>query len=325
MSVEVVPSKDVRRLMSKLGWELSDRDRAALLHALELPPARESSELIALADELDDAIIRVQVDEYVARQDEQLALFERNGGGAVYEIRDIGDDGEPLGRFASLEAAVGRGRILGRSFEVSKHRISGAEGAGERRATWMANPFLMPDGAAFEDLATTEFPEDCTWPLAWAYFDPDGQMTRFGSSELPPESRADVERKFDPTRFENAFVELPSPFEAGDIVRTVAPCGREGRAGIVETGREEWAEMTGRLKSSGYADFSDGALVVSFLKGGTFAHEHVPPAFIERFDPPENDPARELLLRASDLVAGSGGLDWFLLALDAYRRQMAKQ
>lgn len=319
MGIELVPSKDVRALMAKLGWELSDRDRAALLHALGLPYARERAELLALKGEMGDAGTAAQVEEYVALQDELLRLFGEAGGFA-YTVSERGSGELVIDRFPDLGAAVACGRRLGCAFEVEKHRLPGADGPGARRVVGAANPFLMPPDAGFDDLVMMAGPDDTDWPVAWAAYGADGEMELFGSSELAPSSRADVERDYDPARFENAYVELPSPFEAGDLVRTVGPWGREGEVGVVETGREEWAELSGRLKRAAYADFSDGALVVSFLRGGAFSHGHVPPSFLERHDPPEGDPARELLLCASDLVAGRGGLDWFLLALESYRR-----
>lgn len=328
--IEFIPSKDVRAYAAEVGWEFSDMDKASLVHHLDLPCEREFAALEELKGELSDEKVIAQIDSYLAYERGRLAVARRSGAGFVFVLvyKDEDDELEyPQGYFADVETARRFGKSAGVEFTVEKHRMLGeGEPEPERAGALLVNPAFVPDASVDELVILPDDPDLALIDaeVAWMRFSADGELLRFwcGEGEPLPETREEVERVFGRDTFENAYVEMPNPFEAGDIVRLVGPGHLDGRIGIVETSQEQWKEYDERqrTKLADVCDFSDAQIVVeTWREEGGFVHEHVQPVYIERYEVPEDAPEREVLLCASDLAAGRGGLDWFLMYLDKYR------
>lgn len=84
-------------------------------------------------------------------------------------------------------------------------------------------------------------------PVAWLSFDKERRLQAFGSSELQQENPGDYSGIGDSSgisRFENAYVQLPNPFERGDFVRIAEADGKvwnvdNRNVGIVATTQEQ--------------------------------------------------------------------------------------
>ena len=121
------------------------------------------------------------------------------------------------------------------------------------------------------------------------------------------------------------FIEVPNPFERGDIVRFV---GTEDY-GIVDTSQEWWKRELVKYKNSERHwkdwNFSDVQIRVEFLcEDGTFRHEHINPLRLERYQPEEDrdkcSTMDKLLLQASHICRGEGSLEMLYLSTMDYRR-----
>lgn len=328
--IELIPSKDVREHVRKAGWEFSDRDKAALAHHLGLPCEEEFAVLEELKGELQDEEVIAQVDAYLAHERRQLAAARRLGAGFVFvlEYQEEGDQFEyPQGYFADLETACRFGKLAGVEFTVEKHRMLGkGTPKPESNDALLVNPAFLPEASIDELVIRSDDPDLILYDarVAWMRFTAEGELLRFwcGEGEGIPESREELEPIFGRDTFENAYVQMPNLFEAGDIVRCVGPSCFDGRIGVVETSQEQWAEYEERQRTtfSAVCDFSDAQIIVEFWsEEGGFSHSHVQPVYIERYEVPEDAPERDVLMCASDLLAGRGGLDWFLMHLDKYR------
>ena len=94
--------------------------------------------------------------------------------------------------------------------------------------------------------------------------------------------KEELEILFSPARFENAYMEIPNPFEKGDMVRVVGT----DRYGMVRTSQAEWEEYKVRMHQMTGKDFIDASITVDFLCGdGEFSHDHINPIFLEKMDP----------------------------------------
>lgn len=123
----------------------------------------------------------------------------------------------------------------------------------------------------------------------------------------------------------NDFIEVPNPFEKGDIVRIV---GTE-RYGIIATSPKWWKSDMFKNEDPYRKDwgwgFYDAQIRVEFLcEDGTFSHDHVTPLRLERYQPEEGWDKRsamdKLLLQASHICRGEGSLEMLSLSAMAYRR-----
>lgn len=125
-----------------------------------------------------------------------------------------------------------------------------------------------------------------------------------------------------PSRFEDAYIPLQSPFELGDIVRIAG----DSRPAIVQVSQEEWKRNlernTGGLRKTP-PSYDNIRLTVEFLDGGKMYHGHPPILLLEKIDRWDDESELDLLQAASRLVKGDGSLDAFLYCyhrnLDRYR------
>lgn len=126
---------------------------------------------------------------------------------------------------------------------------------------------------------------------------------------------------------EYAFIEVPNPFERGDIIRLV---GSEDY-GIVETTQKQWKKDLVKYQSDERQqkglceDFSDVQIRVVFLDNdGAFSHAHINPIDLELYQPKgdwmDGSPMDKLLLCISDLYRGESSLDELYYFTKEYRK-----
>ena len=122
------------------------------------------------------------------------------------------------------------------------------------------------------------------FPEAEAWYDKDGTLTYFWSSEIERTDEERISMSYDLSRFENTFIPVPNPFKKGDIVRSTT---RRERHGVVVTSQQEWEEFLNQVASgkAKWADFSDASITVDFLwDDGGIMHSHVNSAFLKKVD-----------------------------------------
>lgn len=125
--------------------------------------------------------------------------------------------------------------------------------------------------------------------------------------------------------FMNAFPLMLNPFEQGDIVRQIP----DGCHGVVNFNfyQEERLEFLGNVNAEEFkvCDFADANMIVEFVyEQGYISHRFFgsfAPIFLEKYESQKDDDDFELLMAASDLLKGRGGLDWFLHQYNAYKEK----
>lgn len=205
---------------------------------------------------------------------------------------------------------------------LRRNKIVGFNGREAKKAKGYFNPNLM-DGADMEECVTEH--DYCGHSEAEAWYGKDGMLEYFWSDEIERSDEEHLSRSYDLKRFENAFIFVPNPFETGDIVRLTTDC--EGH-GIVATSQLEWQAFLERVESgrAKWADFSDASITVDFLQDdGQISHNHINPAFLEKFEPKKDDMDYDVLTSASAVCQGRCTLDWFTHSLDEYRKQLGEK
>ena len=210
-------------------------------------------------------------------------------------------DGKYLanGYFFEWEAALECGKQENAPFEIEKYLV---------------------DGMTAEDGSNNHYAD------AGIRFNKDGEAVCFWNSEEMS--------GFDNKRFDEALIEIPNPFERGDIVKYKRNDGREF-FGIVEGEREEWkkrlAQHLERVKEGDtYLDFSDLFISVGLLcEDGTFAFaDDIMPLDLESYQPKEEDwkngSVDTLLLCARDIYCAKGCLSALFEVLVRYRQSNGK-
>lgn len=245
----LIPSITVRDYVMETGWIFTDFQKAALLCHRGLLLKDEYSYLRELGERTADRILRKQITAYLEGIEKGVReLKENNGRRYVYVLKVMEEggfwDGEYLtaGYFFDWKTALENGKKEKASFEIEKH--------------------LADDMTVSEDIPRSYYAD------AGIRFNKDGKAVCFWDSRETS--------GFDNKRFDEAIIEIPNPFERGDIVKYKRTDGQEV-FGIVEEDREKWkkrlVQHLARVnKGDTCVDFSDLFIGVAFLSGdGTFA------------------------------------------------------
>lgn len=322
-------SKDVKKYMSENGLEFTDFERAALIYHSGLTVNEKHKRLEALGESTADEALKAQIAERLRVDREDMDAFKNNTEGFVYEalIFDPEAYGEPdlIGFFGAFDFAYSRAEKSGFEFEIKKHKLVGNNNPPHKYKNYY-NPYLFT--AKTEDECVKECDDDWYFPEAEFKFAKNGEIIWFISREVERGDKETLFLTYDHSRFENAFYSVPDPFEKGDIVSVIANDFAASGRGIVVTSREKYDKLCGRVKRGelNSADYSDVAITVDLLtERGEFSHNHINPAFLEKYKPQEDDDDYYLLLAASELSGSGGSLEWFLDRYEDYKKKHSKK
>lgn len=316
-------SKDVQKYMAENGLTFTDFEKAALIYNSDLAVNEKHTRLEALAESTADETLKEQIAERLRVDREDMDAFFNNTGDFIYkaDVYDPEDDKpDTIGYFRTAGLAYEHAKKKGFKFAIEKYRIIDAD-TPPYKSKGYTNPFLFPDMS--EEELVTEYD--------WSYcacgdlqYNKYGELTYFWSREVERDDKEKQRLIFDDHRFENAFVAVPNPFEKGDIVSSL----HNGAHGIINTSRAENEEYTEKVKSGkiGYADFFDSGITVDFVtESDGLSHNHISPAFLEKYEPREGDEDYDLLTTASAVYMGECTLDWLMRCYDDYKEKHGKK
>ncbi len=299
----MIPSGYVRNHVRESGWRFTDKERASLLYHADIPWREQCQCLECLQLQTGDGELKRQILAYLDKARVEYAAFKENGDRShiyILKVRENGGfwDGKYLegGCFFDWETALKYGKKEDAPFEIEKFPV--------------------------DDMPVSENGPYSQHAEAGIRFDKDGEAECFWSNETAG---------FDNRRFDNAMINIPNPFQRGDIVKCKGDDGRE-LFGIVEEEREEWekrlAQHLERVKEGDSCiDFTDLFIGVAFLCGdGTFIFsDSVMPLEMERYEPKEEDWIKSsvdtLLLCARDIYSSKGYFSTLFEAIERYRKR----
>lgn len=291
----LVPSETVRNYVMETGWAFTDKEKAALLfrsHCRDgLLLEGYHSRLRNLRDRTADEGLREEIAVYLERGEQAVQRFRENSGrDSVYALKTR--DGEESEYYQT-----------GYFFDWET-----AYAQGKKHDA----PFRIEKYLAGESHPTADF---C--------FDRNGEAAAFWSREIPDAGE-------DNRHFTRTYLEIPNPFEAGDIVR-IRPSGCYG---IVETSQKDWKERVERYRErlqqgDTAIDASDTIISVAVFEEeeGTFDFtDGVTPLDLERYSPqPQGKDWTDgsldvVLLCAGDVYRGRGYLSTVFYYIEKYKR-----
>lgn len=303
----LIPSGYVRNYVKETGWTFTDREKASLLYHADIPWRERCQSLKDLRNQTHDGELKRQIYAYLDKIQMEYAAFQENGDRShiyILKIREDGGswDGEYLARgyFFDWKTAYRCGKQEDVPFGIEKYLVN--------------------------DMTVSEDDPCSCYPVAWLWFNRDGEaVCLWDSKEMSG---------YDNKCFDVAIIEIPNPFERGDIVKYKRSDGQEF-SGIIEGEREEWESRLAwhleRVKEGDPSpDFSDLFISVAFLcEDGTFAFsDSINPLDLERYEPKEadweNGSVDTLLLCARNIYCCKGYLSTLFEVLAKYRRSKGK-
>lgn len=318
-------SPTLRQYMEQNNLRFTDFEKAGLIYYSPLHPEEMLRRLEAFAAEITDDNLKSQIATRLQVEREDIAAFKNNTEDCVYAVNsyEYGDyDPLPCGYFANFELAYEHGKKQGCKFHIEKYRIVGLNGMQPLKSKCYSNPNIAAH-TDMEEFVKEQEHDDFHHSDGYFRYDKDGTLTYYYCANELRDDKEVISLLYDLNRFENAFIFMSNPFELGDIVKET----ESGEVGIVETSQAEWNDFNEKIRSGKLAgcDFSDACITVEFLcYSGTFSHNHVNPAFLEKYEPKKGDDDYDILTMGSELCKGNGSLDWFTYVYDDYRKRHEK-
>ena len=275
----LIPSKDVRELMETDGHTFTDFEVATLIFNGMQTYDEKRASLGELAETTTDMNLKAMIDRRLAYEDEEIAFFEEEKEGFVYLLNSCEFEPEDCycGCFANAKLALEYGCKLGFDFSIEKHVVIGSKHNDYPKKRVYTNPYLqeLKDWTSY----VKEYESHDT-VVAKFHYNKEGKLLYF-AADIERDLAEELEMLFSPARFENAYMEIPNPFERGDIVSVVGT----DRQGIILTSQAEWEDYKVRMHQMTGKDFIDASITVDFLyEDGEFSHEHINPIFLEKVE-----------------------------------------
>lgn len=268
----------------------TDSEKATILwnSVIPLPRAEILGALREIADTTEDKILKAQIKERLDAEREAARRFQGNDGGCFFICKPSDEDSEEGEScyFTTLKAAIAYGKEESCGIFCIEKKI-------------------------FEDCRINNDTDEAYAVNGCAWYTKDGEMIHcarppymFGiTGDIANESSA---------RFEDAYIPLQNPFEAGDIVRIAG----DSRPAIVQESREQWYSLLERNIGEAHTfhpTYGDNCLRVEFLgEDGEMFHEHPYLLSLEKVDQWEDELEWNLLQAAGWLIKGEGEMDGFL-------------
>lgn len=329
--LDFIPSKDVRDLILETNKVFSDFEQATIIYNADSLYSEKIAALKQILRSTKDERLKTQLTERLTRDERQIELFKDEAAGFFYAVNSHkygeGDQAYICGYFSSFEAALAHGEKQLAPFEIEKFQLMGASDALPIVEKIAVNPYWFTADSEESSSEQAEAQAYDGSPVASLSYSKAGDLLRFYSLVGHSDEEKENEFTFSPKRFENAFVyDFPYPFDKGDIVRSIP----DGGYGLVGRSKQDWRAYNDRMKLpkwSSSADYFDVGTTVDFLfEGATplIQHGHIQPMYLEKYEPTDEDPGKDLLLAGSALLKGEGSLECFARAYEDYQELAGK-
>ena len=301
-----IPSKTYVAYLNEIGYTFTDFETAAILyHAIPYVQQR-FDELSRLAEQTDDEILKMQIEEKLKREKEKINRFTTSGKNAIFVVEYFDEEHgeyEVAGYGASLEAAWEIGMKLESKFSIRKYalHIEFSDDEDYDPILYISlygsnyfNPYMgkPKNWEITEDNIQEVMGENKVDPIikvstpynkSFGTFDYDnkGRLIYYWVNEDKPvnlsdetleeKAKSSMEDSYSDKLFYNAFVPMPFPLELGDYVRCVD--GFEGEIGRnddrligIVSVSREDYENFLERAKRIYVDFSDAQVTTTFIK-----------------------------------------------------------
>lgn len=274
---ELIPSHYMRSLFKRLGFELTDFNKATI--AWNMHNRTRDVKLQALkeiADTTSNAVLKTQIAQRIEYENKMLEVAKNNDGTFVYVVMD--SDGMPCGFFAEYEMAYRYGIDIAKHndemvFSIEKQKIIRDEGDLMTKSSLRVNWNLVPESKENQVL------EDYSgYPVASVDYAVDGAIISAYSKEMKKDDEDSVD-DYNRERFEYQFIDIPFEGELGLQVCDLS----KGTRGILMQNSEGWRNFLHKVSQNGfYLDYSDVQVeVVNLTPRGLWVHDHINPIYLE--------------------------------------------
>lgn len=274
--IKQIISKDVLAYLEEQGRSLSDRELATIVYHADLSTPELLQSLAEVKNQTKDTELAQEIEERITYEQRCLERFRENDGSCFYETSIVEENGTNTvtGHFATLALADEHAKQsddhLEKPFVIKKYQIVG-----------LCEKVIVPIGHFNPRWHPNAVP--ALWDydggeISGCRYRADGSILKWWSMELQEEGHAIED--WGEHRFEDKFLDLPNPFQQGDIVHVMG----KDNVGIVATSQGEYQKFMRHVEERKLPlDFLDWVVEVRLLREeGSCTHRHIPPVYLER-------------------------------------------
>lgn len=284
---ELIPSKDVRNYLQKIGREFNDFECATLIYNSNWSLNEKHQALAEILENTKDEVLRGQIKDRIERDKECIKKIKSMPGKLIIKL-EVWEAMDSEYRFAGY-------------FETFALAEGYASGCGRKCKIEVCE---LVNGIVWDEDNWGES------EIAYVMYDEQGEIICYWAETCTETKDLECEHSF-----ENAYVHIGHPFTQGDIVQII---------GTEEIGIVRFYSNVEKLREMGETsgiimDYSDVSITVEVLGESTkFVHRHISPIQLEYANLPNDDPRKEVLESASYLVTGQGYIQEFQMACEKY-------
>ncbi len=276
-----IPSVDTKSAIRETGHVFSDSDRATIIWNSDLTWRERLDDIKDIADHTENVILRTEIWERVAYEQDVLNRFTTNAGGYIYSLRSHEYEPEEsmIGYFDSYKLAYEEGCRLDQPFGITKHRLI-TETSYRKHEIVATAPLYEPEEA--------DIKRDLGWSgngIACIEYDKAGNIRYCSSNEMSEDQEKRV-NSWNNKRFEDKFVVFPEVFHEHEKVRIIRDSCRDDEVvGWISREYGSHEDYIERATNEGsMCDYSDVQYRVDIWDEEylVWDHIHVNPIYLKR-------------------------------------------
>lgn len=322
----LIPTEIARKYVIDNDITFTDWQKAALF-CFYAPRSEKFSWLRSLRDETDNKVLREQITAYLQWEvDAFNALKNNDKHEYIYTVKvkdpekapediDFEDvscyDMEIEAFFLDWEPAYEYGKAVDFEFMIEKIKVSTMETVNEIKAD------EEDDGHYIRKKANDY--------VSCIHYDKNGEIEQLVCDEIPDDAGDDPMEHG--RNFHEGYIEVPNPFNRGDIVRSIR--GSCDFIGVVDMTQDEWKKQQENYtrwtkEKPGLYEYYEIRLWVDIVeKDGEIVGDGINPLDLvpyELSDNPEDKELNDLLLCISEFYKGKGSFEEVQYYQEQYRK-----
>lgn len=258
-------SQAMKKCIVETNWRFSDFDIASLIYNFPFRMTHsETTKLIeTIASLTTDENLKKQIQQRIVYDKRVIEEIKRTDANCVFLLKY--DDDSLDGIYGEFETAFERFDVKYGGFSIEKYQV-----LSKYTKPLVNKHHTESRNMNAEHQTNFDVTDDVPEKLGGIKFTSNREILYAWGGITEDELTREV-ANLDSTRFENAFIELPTPFKYGDKVRSIS----HNWTAIYSVKEDVYQKTIERAKRDKFLDCTDMAVTVTFPEEGEDAHCHI--------------------------------------------------
>ena len=248
-------SETMKNYIRHTGWQFTDSHIATLLYNFPFPYFVTRELLEAIHDNTEDETLKKQLEQRFEVDDLKLAWLKQSMKNTVFTVKSF--DLSEMGTFDDYDSAMESVKDFNDEFSIEKTQVLSEDA----EPSVQGHSFPLRNMDAENQTDFWDF-DSAPETLGAIYFNEEKLIHRFWTITSDNEYIKKVDN-LDSSRFENAFVPLPNPFEKGDKVQRLST----GETVVINTSKEQFNDTIARAEKNAAYDYNDTYISFKYNDG----------------------------------------------------------